>query len=136
MCSTEMCRTNSTVTMQQCVLDCCDSPLCLQLNASSYGNCPQGPRWWSEGLRLILLHRRETGGQNPMAEGWPWLHCHVSSALGLSLLPSWGEGKEWPSSSGCSVSRTGESVLVCGCGGLCAGCVLGAVSQGFLCVCR
>ncbi|XP_025941837.1 uncharacterized protein LOC112975670 isoform X2 [Apteryx rowi] len=39
-CSTENCRTNSSVSMQQCALDCCDSPLCLQLNASFYGDLP------------------------------------------------------------------------------------------------
>ncbi|XP_069731489.1 uncharacterized protein [Phaenicophaeus curvirostris] len=39
-CGTEMCRTNSSVSTQHCVLDCCKSPLCLQLNASSYGDLP------------------------------------------------------------------------------------------------
>lgn len=42
-CGPEMCRTNSSVSMQPCSLDCCHSPLCLRLNASSYGNCPQVP---------------------------------------------------------------------------------------------
>ncbi|KAM6043702.1 uncharacterized protein LJ206_019045 isoform 2-T2 [Theristicus caerulescens] len=39
-CGTEMCRTNSSTSTQQCALDCCGSPLCLQLNASSYGDLP------------------------------------------------------------------------------------------------
>lgn len=41
-CGAEPCRTNSSVSMQQCALECCNTPLCLQLNASSYGNCPRG----------------------------------------------------------------------------------------------
>ncbi|XP_074418868.1 uncharacterized protein LOC141733034 isoform X2 [Larus michahellis] len=39
-CGAEMCRTNGSVSRQQCALDCCDSRLCLQLNASSYGDLP------------------------------------------------------------------------------------------------
>lgn len=42
VCGAEPCRTNSSVSMQQCALECCNTPLCLQLNASSYGNCPRG----------------------------------------------------------------------------------------------
>lgn len=40
-CGSGMCRTNSSVSTRECALDCCNSSLCLQLNASSYGKCPQ-----------------------------------------------------------------------------------------------
>lgn len=39
VCSAELCRTNGSVTLQQCTMECCNTSLCLQLNASSYGNC-------------------------------------------------------------------------------------------------
>ncbi|XP_050571211.1 uncharacterized protein LOC126913560 [Cygnus atratus] len=39
-CGAEPCGTNSSVSLQQCALECCDTPLCLQLNASSYGDLP------------------------------------------------------------------------------------------------
>ncbi|XP_071624077.1 uncharacterized protein [Heliangelus exortis] len=39
-CSLELCRANSSVSTQHCTLDCCSSSLCLQLNASSYGDLP------------------------------------------------------------------------------------------------
>ncbi|KAM6335135.1 uncharacterized protein FN964_013473 [Alca torda] len=35
-----MCGTNGSVSRQRCALDCCDSRLCLRLNASSYGDLP------------------------------------------------------------------------------------------------
>ncbi|XP_021230939.1 uncharacterized protein PB18E9.04c-like isoform X2 [Numida meleagris] len=40
VCSTELCRTNGSVTPQQCTMECCNTSLCLQLNASSYGDLP------------------------------------------------------------------------------------------------
>ncbi|XP_015739139.1 uncharacterized protein LOC107324007 [Coturnix japonica] len=39
-CSAELCRTNGSVTLQQCTMECCNTSLCLQLNASSYGDLP------------------------------------------------------------------------------------------------
>ncbi|XP_065554074.1 uncharacterized protein LOC136023503 [Lathamus discolor] len=39
-CGSRMCRTNSSVSTRECALDCCNSSLCLQLNASSYGDLP------------------------------------------------------------------------------------------------
>ncbi|XP_040507690.1 putative GPI-anchored protein pfl2 isoform X1 [Gallus gallus] len=40
VCSAELCRTNGSVTLQQCTMECCNTSLCLQLNASSYGDLP------------------------------------------------------------------------------------------------
>ncbi|XP_039367536.1 uncharacterized protein LOC120389214 [Mauremys reevesii] len=37
---TEMCVTNSSVSMSKCILECCNSSLCLQLNATAYGDLP------------------------------------------------------------------------------------------------
>ncbi|XP_062476816.1 uncharacterized protein LOC134164734 [Pezoporus occidentalis] len=39
-CGSGMCRANSSVSTPECALDCCNSSLCLQLNASSYGDLP------------------------------------------------------------------------------------------------
>ncbi|XP_038233973.1 uncharacterized protein LOC119845578 isoform X2 [Dermochelys coriacea] len=37
---TEMCVTNGSVSMNKCVLECCNSSQCLQLNATTYGDLP------------------------------------------------------------------------------------------------
>lgn len=71
---------------QRCALDCCDSPLCLQLNASSYGNGPQGP--WG-GLRSILLQGREARGQTLLQRAGRG--CVARSPLPWGLL-SFGAG--------------------------------------------
>ncbi|XP_042689786.1 serine-rich adhesin for platelets-like [Centrocercus urophasianus] len=39
VCRAEPCRTNGSMALQQCTVECCNTSLCLQLNASSYGNC-------------------------------------------------------------------------------------------------
>ncbi|KAM9606680.1 type II inositol 1,4,5-trisphosphate 5-phosphatase isoform 2-T2 [Morphnus guianensis] len=59
----------------------------------------------SSGLRLILLHRRETGGQNPLQRAG--CGCIAASPLPWGSL-SFGAGTGWPSSSGRSVSRAGD----------------------------
>ncbi|EMP34863.1 Splicing factor 3A subunit 3 [Chelonia mydas] len=37
---TEMCVTNGSVSMSKCILECCNSSQCLQLNATTYGDLP------------------------------------------------------------------------------------------------
>ncbi|KAG6928337.1 hypothetical protein G0U57_008192 [Chelydra serpentina] len=37
---TEMCVTNGSVSMSKCILECCNSSWCLQLNATAYGDLP------------------------------------------------------------------------------------------------
>ncbi|XP_032566213.1 uncharacterized protein LOC116798150 [Chiroxiphia lanceolata] len=37
-CGVGLCRTNGSESRQQCALECCATPLCLQLNASAYGD--------------------------------------------------------------------------------------------------
>ncbi|XP_019367639.1 PREDICTED: uncharacterized protein LOC109293944 [Gavialis gangeticus] len=37
---TEMCMTNGSMRASPCALECCSSPLCLQLNATAYGDLP------------------------------------------------------------------------------------------------
>lgn len=49
-CGAEPCRTNGSTSRQQCALECCAGPLCLQLNASAYGMgpalfCSRAGRW-------------------------------------------------------------------------------------------
>ncbi|XP_027742476.1 uncharacterized protein LOC114058871 [Empidonax traillii] len=39
-CGVGLCRTNSSESRQQCALECCATTLCLQLNASAYGDLP------------------------------------------------------------------------------------------------
>ncbi|XP_051626896.1 uncharacterized protein LOC127462377 isoform X2 [Manacus candei] len=39
-CGVGLCRTNGSESRQQCALECCATPLCLQLNASTYGDLP------------------------------------------------------------------------------------------------
>ncbi|XP_056365073.1 mucin-5AC-like [Oenanthe melanoleuca] len=39
-CGAEPCRSNGSVSRQQCALECCAGPLCLQLNATAYGDLP------------------------------------------------------------------------------------------------
>ncbi|XP_027524921.1 uncharacterized protein LOC113959848 [Corapipo altera] len=39
-CGVGLCRTNGSESRQQCALECCATPLCLQLNASAYGDLP------------------------------------------------------------------------------------------------
>ncbi|XP_033375537.1 mucin-5AC-like [Parus major] len=68
-CSVEPCSTNSSVSRQQCALECCAGPLCLQLNASAYGITQ---------LRSAV----------EMGDGWgeSWRGCGcTSSALSLEL---------------------------------------------------
>ncbi|XP_042295743.1 uncharacterized protein LOC121915495 [Sceloporus undulatus] len=38
--STERCMTNSSMRMELCIMECCDSPNCLRLNATAYGDLP------------------------------------------------------------------------------------------------
>ncbi|XP_052554502.1 pneumococcal serine-rich repeat protein-like isoform X2 [Tympanuchus pallidicinctus] len=40
VCRAELCRTNGSMALQQCTVECCNTSLCLQLNASSYGDLP------------------------------------------------------------------------------------------------
>ncbi|XP_042741070.1 uncharacterized protein LOC122187546 isoform X2 [Lagopus leucura] len=40
VCRAEPCRTNGSMALQQCTVECCNTSLCLQLNASSYGDLP------------------------------------------------------------------------------------------------
>ncbi|XP_023796762.1 uncharacterized protein LOC111939011 isoform X2 [Cyanistes caeruleus] len=110
-CSVEPCSTNSSVSRQQCALECCAGPLCLQLNASAYGIAQ---------LRSAV----------EMGDGWgeSWRGCGCTSAA-LSLELGEGQG----GSSDCYVSSAGESGPVwlwripCG---------LWPASQGSSCVCR
>ncbi|XP_063274830.1 mucin-2-like [Prinia subflava] len=39
-CSAQPCSANGSASRQQCTLECCTGPLCLQLNASAYGDLP------------------------------------------------------------------------------------------------
>lgn len=54
-----MCVTNSSMSMSNCTMECCNSSLCLQLNATAYGNqlAWEHPRPLATGLGFSLVAR-------------------------------------------------------------------------------